>query len=368
MAAALPRHRLGGSEIEVSRIALGSWRTFERMPRPDAERLLGYALERGIDFLDDARYDDETGNAPIPTGYSEVLFGQLLRAVGADPAALTISNKLWWEFWPGQDAIGELEASLERMGLDRLGLLYSSTLPAELPVPVAVDQIAAVLATGRVGAWAVVNWSAGDLAAATAEAERAAIPPPCAAQLPYSLARTDWVEDPAMDDALAVAGASLIPSAALAGGALSGKYADGASGRLRDELGDPRRSAALQLGAALRRPAAALGTTPATLAIAFTLLHPRTAATLIGATTPAQIDAAIDAVPLAQRLTPGDVAELRSLAHSRLAAGALFTGGSVLPRDAAEDYLRTRNRRMVTAPDRVLLTGSRSILARPGVE
>jgi len=30
--------------------------------------------------------------------------------------------------------------------------------------------------------------------------------------------------------------------------------------------------------------------------------------------------------------------------------------------------LRTRNRRMVTAPDRVLLTGSRSILVRPGDE
>jgi L-glyceraldehyde 3-phosphate reductase len=320
MAAALPHRRLGGSEIEVSRIALGSWRTFERMPRADAERLLAYALERGIDFLDDARYDDETGSAPIPTGYSEVLFGELLRAVGADPAALTISNKLWWEFWPAQDAIGELEASLERMGLDRLGLLYSSTLPTEVPVPVAVEQIATVLATGRVGAWAVVNWSAADIAAATAEAARAAIPPPCAAQLPYSLAGTDWVKDPAMDGALAAAGASLIPSAALAGGALSGKYSGGASGRLSGELRDPRRAAALQLGAALRRPADALGTSPATLAIAFTLLHPRTAATLIGATAPAQIDAAIDAVPLAQRLTPDEVAELTSLAEPRLPA------------------------------------------------
>jgi aryl-alcohol dehydrogenase-like predicted oxidoreductase len=314
MAAALPHRRLGGSEIEVSRIALGSWRTFERMSRPDAEQLLAYALEQGIDFLDDARYNDETGNAPIPTGYSEVLFGELLRAVGADPAALTISNKLWWEFWPRQDAIGELEASLERMGLDRLGVLYSSTLPAEVPVPVAVEQIAAVLAAGRVRAWAVVNWNAADLAAATTEAGRMEIPPPCAAQLPYSLARTDWVEDPAMDDALTAAGAALVPSAALAGGALSGKYADGASGRLRDELGDPRRSAALQLGAALRRPAAALGSTPATLAIAFTLLHPRTAATLIGATAPAQIDAALAALELGERLTPDDVAELRNLA------------------------------------------------------
>ncbi|HEX4093120.1 MAG TPA: aldo/keto reductase [Trebonia sp.] len=315
MTAALPHRRLGDSEIEVSLIALGSWRTFERMPRADAERLLAYALERGIDFLDDARYNDETGSAPIPTGYSEVLFGELLRAVGADPAALTISNKLWWEFWPGQDAIGEVEASLDRMGLDRLGLLYSSTLPPEVPVPVAVEQIAGVLATGRVPAWAVVNWSAADLAAAAAEAARAAIPPPCAVQLPYSLAMADWVEDPAMDDALAAAGASLVPSAALAGGALTGKYAGGAAaGRLSDELADPRRAAALRLGAALRDPAAALGTSPATLAIAFTLLHPRTAATVIGATRPAQVDAALDAVDLAGRLTPDDLARLRALA------------------------------------------------------
>src|SRR5262245_50516269 len=35
------------------------------------------------------------------------------------------------------------------------------------------------------------------------------------------------------------------------------------------------------------------------------------------------------------------------------------------PESARRDYLRTRNRRMVTSPDRVLLTGSRSILGRP---
>ena len=33
-----------------------------------------------------------------------------------------------------------------------------------------------------------------------------------------------------------------------------------------------------------------------------------------------------------------------------------------------DDYLRTRKRRMVTASDRVLPSGSRSILARPGEE
>jgi aryl-alcohol dehydrogenase-like predicted oxidoreductase len=316
MADRVAHHRLGGSALEVSRIALGSWRTFERMGRSDAERVLGHALASGIDFLDDARYNDETGRAPLATGYSEVLFGELFAAVGADRDAVIISNKLWWEFWPEQDAVSELEGSLERMGFDRLDLLYSSTLPDSVPVPVAVEQIAGVLATGRVAAWSVVNWSAEAIAQAATEARRQGIAQPCAAQLPYSLARLDWVEDPAMEAALTATGASLVPSATLAGGALTGKYADDQPGRLTDEVAGGRRARELALGAALRAPAARLDTTPATLAIAFTLRHPRTASTLIGATAPGQIDAALAAVELAERLTDDDVAELRALAQS----------------------------------------------------
>ncbi|HEX3978888.1 MAG TPA: aldo/keto reductase [Solirubrobacteraceae bacterium] len=308
-------HRLGDSPLEVSRIALGSWRTFERMERGEAEGVLHHALQSGIDFLDDARYNDESGRAPLATGYSEVLFGELFEAVGADRNAVTVSNKLWWEFWPEQDAVSELEGSLERMGFDRLDLLYSSTLPDTVAVPVAVEQIAAVLASGRATAWSVVNWSPEAIAEAATEAERQGIPQPCAAQLPYSLARLDWVEDPAMEAALQATGASLIPSATLAGGALTGKYSEGASGRLSAELAEGRRTRELALGAALREPAARLETTPATLAIAFTLLHPRTASTLIGATSPAQIDAALAAVALAERLAEEDVAQLRALAE-----------------------------------------------------
>jgi L-glyceraldehyde 3-phosphate reductase len=306
---------LGGSGIRVSPIALGSWRTFEHMEREDAERLLAYALARGIDLLDDARYDDETGSAPLASGYSEVLFGELLRAVGADLQAVSVSNKLWWEFWPEQTAVAELEGSLERMGLQRLALLYASTLPDEVSVPVAIEQMAEVMATGLVDAWGVVNWSADALAAAGREARTLGLAQPCAVQLPYSLVRTDWVEDPAMEAALADTGASLIPSAALAGGALSGKYAEGQTGRLSAETDSPSRQRALALGAALRAPAERLGASPATLAIAFTLRHPRTATTLIGATRPEQIDAALAAVALACRLSDDEIAQLRDLAR-----------------------------------------------------
>ena len=306
---------LGASGIAVSPIALGSWRTFERMEREDAGRVLGYALERGITFLEDARYDDESGRAPLATGYSEVLSGQLFRAAGASLESIVVANKLWWEFWPQQTAVDELEGSLERMGFERLSLRYSMNLPEEVSVGVAVEQMAEVLATGRVDAWGVVNWSAEQLAAAGREAVTLGLPQPCAAQLPYSVARTDWVEDRAMEDALEQTGASLIPSTALAGGALSGKYADGETpqGRLSGELGDPRRARALAIGAALREPAQRRGGSPATLAIAFTLRHPRTASTLIGATRTEQIDDALAAVALVERLSEEDIRSLRAV-------------------------------------------------------
>ena len=77
-------------------------------------------------------------------------------------------------------------------------------------------------------------------------------------------------------------------------------------------------SGELAIGAALRKPARRLQTTPATLAIAFTLVHPRSASTLIGATSPAQIDDALAAVELAGRLGPEDVSALRALADRAL--------------------------------------------------
>ena len=73
---------LGNSGLEVSNLALGSWRTYERLPREAGMAVMGAAREAGISFLDDARYNDETGVAPLQTGYSEVVFGEFFRAAG----------------------------------------------------------------------------------------------------------------------------------------------------------------------------------------------------------------------------------------------------------------------------------------------
>ena len=88
---ALAHARLGRSELHVSRVALGSWRTFERMPREQGVAVMRAAREAGIDFLDDARYDDDTGTAPIPTGYSAAIT-RVEYWDGAAPAATGTYN------------------------------------------------------------------------------------------------------------------------------------------------------------------------------------------------------------------------------------------------------------------------------------
>jgi L-glyceraldehyde 3-phosphate reductase len=310
----MERRFLGSSGIEVSPISLGSWRTFERLPRETGVAIMQRARECGIDFFDDARYDDETGTAPLKTGYSEVVFGELFRAAGIRRDEVTVANKLWWEFWPEQSAAQEVEASLDRMGFDHLDVIYSFALPAGLEVGEAVAGVAAVLAAGTARAWGVANWSAEAFAEAIRAAGEQGIPPPAAAQLPYSLVERSWVEDEEMVAALEASKAGLVPSYVLAGGALTGKYeAPGASGRVADELGEPRVQHAVRAGRQLRALAQRLDATPAALAIAFTLANPRTASTLVGATSPEQVAANAEAPAVLARLSADELGELRAI-------------------------------------------------------
>ena len=116
------------------------------------------ARDAGITFLDDARYNDESGDAPMPTGYSEVVFGELFRATGWQRDDVVVANKLWWEFWPNQDASGEIDGSLGRMGLDHIDLIYSMPPPDGLAMADLVGQVGALITAGKARAWGVGNW------------------------------------------------------------------------------------------------------------------------------------------------------------------------------------------------------------------
>jgi aryl-alcohol dehydrogenase-like predicted oxidoreductase len=305
---------LGASGIKVSSLSLGSWRTFERIPREVGVAVMATARESGINFLDDARYNDETGRAPLKTGYSEVVFGELVRASGWKRDEVVLANKLWWEFWPEQDAAAELDGSLGRMGMDHLDLVYAEQPSEGLDLDEVVRQVGGLLKAGKIRAWGILNWPAAQVAEVGKIAAEQGVAKPCAAQLAYSVAMRSPVEDAAMVAALQSCAASVVASFAMLGGVLSGKYLDeGAKGRWTGELDDPRLVAGRDAAVALRELAARAGTTAATLAIAFPLLNPNVASVLFGATSPEQVDANVKAIELVGSLSPDLVAELLAI-------------------------------------------------------
>jgi aryl-alcohol dehydrogenase-like predicted oxidoreductase len=310
------RRALGRSGIEVSALSLGSWRTYERVPREQGLAVMRAAREAGITFLDDARYNDETEAAPIPTGWSEVVFGELFRGAGWERDEVVLANKLWWEWWPEQSAEEELDASLGRMGLDHVDLIYAESPPDALEVEELVEQVTGLLTVGKARAWGVLNWPAELLVDASAVAASKGVPAPCATQLVYSLAQPSVVEDDQMQAALAVARTSVVASHSLAGGALCGKYARGEDGRLSARLDEPRAQPAFELGARLTGDSVCdeLDATPAQLALAFALRGVGVASVLFGATTPEQVTENVGALAVSERRTQGNLASLRELA------------------------------------------------------
>jgi aryl-alcohol dehydrogenase-like predicted oxidoreductase len=308
----MPTRPLGASGLEVSRISLGSWRTYERIGREDGLAVMRAAREAGITLLDDARYNDETGTAPIPTGYSEVVFGELFRTAGWPRDRTVVTNKLWWEFWPEQSAADELDASLGRMGFDYIDLIYANPPEHGLRLEELVASVAELVASGRARAWAIVNWPASMLQEASAIATRQGGPQPGAAQLPYSVVQRSPVEDADMGAALDACGAPVVASYVLAGGLLTGKYdADPTAGRAAGTLDTPASRTALEAARRLRQVADSLGASPAAVAVAFALAHPRVATVLLGATSPGQLAENVAALDVLQRVGAD---ELRALA------------------------------------------------------
>jgi aryl-alcohol dehydrogenase-like predicted oxidoreductase len=303
----MPMTALGRSDLRVSRLALGSWRTYERISRNQGVRVMRAAREAGINFLDDARYNDETGHAPLPTGYSEVVFGELFRASGWRRDEAVVSNKLWWEFWPDQSPAQELAGSLGRMGLDHIDLIYSEVPPDGVSLEDAVEMITGLIRAGAARAWGTLNWTPAQLERAWQIADREGVPGPVATQPPYSLVRREIVDDPAMRRVAADLGVAIVASYTLAGGILTGKYdEEPGAGRATGMIGQPQWASAVAAGRELAALARHIGVAPASLAMAFALLDPSVTTVLFGATRPEQVRANLGALALAERLTPGE--------------------------------------------------------------
>lgn len=294
--------QLGHSDVKVSALSLGSWLTYEFMAEEDALAVIGRAIEAGINFLDDARYDDRSGHAPMKSGYSEVVFGRLLRKGGWNRSDLIIANKLWYEFYPQESPEAELDGSLSRLGLDYLDLVYCERPPASLPVAEVVSQMDALIRTGKLRYWGILNWSAEQIEEAWKVATMESMKPPSAAQLAYSLLNRYPVEAERTRKVLDATGVPIVASYSLYGGLLTGKYNRdevATVGRFGEqEVESMRQKGLLEKVGKISSLAQELGCAPAQLALAYCLKNEQVVSVLFGATKVSQIEENIQALKL----------------------------------------------------------------------
>jgi L-glyceraldehyde 3-phosphate reductase len=308
---------LGHSGINVSAMSLGSWNTFEFMPEPEALAVMTAAVEAGINFLDDARYDDTSGKAPLKSGYSEVVFGNLLRAGNFNRENLVISNRMWFEFFPEESFVQEVDGSLARIGIDNFDLVFCFTTPEALRPGDLVKGLAELIASGKISHWAPGNWPVGYLAECCAIARRDGLPLPPAAMVPYSLLNRSVAEDAELHALCSEYGIGLIPSFALQGGILTGKYnatQNPASVRQNaDKIEALRSDGTLEKVACFTKLAESVGYSTTQLAFAFCLNHPHVSSVLFGATSVAQVNENVSAVGVQAELDHDLLERMRAI-------------------------------------------------------
>ncbi|MFZ0544590.1 MAG: aldo/keto reductase [Candidatus Promineifilaceae bacterium] len=308
--------QLGHSGIEVSAFSLGSWLTYEFMPDQASLATIGQAVDAGVNFLDDARYNDRTGQAPMKSGYSEVVFGRLLRKGGWPRNELIIANKLWYEFYPKESPEGELDGSLSRLQLDYIDLAYCVRPPEGLSVAEMVRQMDALIKTGKLRQWGILNWSVGEIEEAWQVAVDENLMPPCAAQLAYSLLNRSEVEGAGTQKLFEKMGVGIVASYSLYGGLLTGKYQEMGeeNGRFSaEDIEKMRQRSLLKKVGRVVAIAKEVGCSPAQLALGYCLKNPQVASVLFGSTKVAQVEENIATLAILSRIDDGVMVRLRNL-------------------------------------------------------
>jgi len=195
------------------------------------------------------------------------------------------------------------EASLKRLGVDRIDLYYAHADDLDVPVDETLREFDALVREGKVRYIAASNFTAARLSAALATSAREGLARYIALQPHYNLMVRNEYEG-AVSDVCAREGVACVPYFALAMGFLTGKYRPGTTVQSARAEGAQKYLDARGKGVldALDDIAAAHHTTVAAVALAWLLAQPTVAAPIASARTTAQL---ADLLPMATTtLTP----------------------------------------------------------------
>ncbi|HET9293650.1 MAG TPA: aldo/keto reductase [Gemmatimonadales bacterium] len=327
--AQLPVRRLGRTDLDITRVGLGTWAiggpwAFGWGPQDDGESqaAIRRAVALGINWIDTA--------AVYGLGHSEEIVGRTVRALAPSerPYLFTKCGLVWDErdrtIEPRRvlrpDTIRrECEASLRRLGVERIDL-YQFHWPDESGVAVE-DSWAAMLALvdeGKIRWPGVCNFDVARLERCQVLGPVASLQPPFSAvRRKFAAAELPWCRGNGVGTIVYSPMQSGLLTERFSAERLAGLPADDYRHR-GTEFQEPRLARNLALRDAMRPVAARHHTSVGELAIAWTLAWPGVTAAIVGARSAAQVDGWIGAARL--QLAREDLDEIAD-AIARTGAG-----------------------------------------------
>lgn len=302
--------RLGRSGLKISALSLGSWITYaNQVDVSHARELMAAAFDHGVNFFDNAEV--------YAKGESERIMGAALRELGWGRDQYIVSSKFFFGLSEGVNAsktlnrkylLNAVEGSLKRFGLDYLDLIYCHRADPDTPIEETVWAMHDIISSGKALYWGTSEWTADEIRAAWAIAERHHLHKPVVEQPQYNLLTRQRVEQEykrLYEDI----GLGLTTFSPLGSGILTGKYIDGipADSRgsvkgyewLHERLLAPARNEAVKQ---LLLIAAELGCTPGQLSIAWCLKNPHVSSVITGASRPQQLQENMQALSVVEKL------------------------------------------------------------------
>ena len=200
----------------------GMWAQIGDLQQADAERLIGQAIDAGINFIDTA--DVYAGGA------SERITGQALKNLKVPRENVVVATKVFGDTGTGANTrgnsrvhvLGDVNASLKRLQLDHIDLYQIHGFDPATPIEETVRALDQLVRHGHVRYVGVSNWAAWQIVKALGIAERLGLSRFESLQAYYTVAGRDLERE--LVPMLASEGLGLMVWSPLAGGLLSGKF------------------------------------------------------------------------------------------------------------------------------------------------
>ncbi|WP_101783074.1 aldo/keto reductase [Nonomuraea indica] len=297
-----PYRRCGRSGLRLPAISLGLWHNFGADRPLDGQRaIVRKALDLGITHFDIA---DRYGP---PFGAAESAFGAIhrqdLRGLRDEIVVTTKGRNPMWEGPYGEGntrkhLLATLDRSLRRLGLDFVDIFYLHRDDEETSLEEQVGTLDHIVRSGRALYVGVSNYSP-ERTAEVSRMLRELGTPLLVHQPPYSLLNRGIEQS--LLGVLEREGVGCVVYSPLAQGLLTDRYLDGIPADSRAAEGrfltpDRVTPEVLSFVRALGAIAEARGQTVAQLALAWALRDERVTSVLVGASSPAQLEANVAAV------------------------------------------------------------------------